>query len=276
MRPLEGKRILVTRPRAQAAALCERLAAAGAVPIPLATIEIAPPPDYAALDDALRRLPEFSWIIFTSANGVAVFWDRLIMVGADARPWAGLAPDQLQATARVAPTVEAAPAPRLAAIGPATARALAERGARADFVPAEYLAEAITAGLGDVAGEKILLPRADLAREALAVELARRGAHVEQIAAYRIRPAPADPAALAELRRGVDAITFTSSSAVRNLVDLVGPAPDPLIGPVIACIGPVTAGTARDLGLRVDVTAAEYTLDGLVSALLAYYSKEAS
>jgi uroporphyrinogen-III synthase len=249
---LHGKRILVTRPRAQATDLCERLSAQGATPIVFPTIEIAPLQDYGVLDHAIRDLSSYQWIIFTSVNGVEAFWDRLAIVGA------GLALAHLATQ-------------RIAAIGPATAGALRSHGAAATLIPDEYIAEAIVDGIGDVRGQRILLPRADIAREALAIELAKRGAIVDEIAAYRTLPAQPDPIGLAELRRGVDVITFTSSSTVRNFVALAGRE----IGQaLIACIGPITASTARELGLRVDVMATEYTMDGLVAALTKYFEKQ--
>ena len=253
MTPLAGRRILVTRPRAQSADLCDKLAALGAEAIAFPTIEIAPLEDYASLDLAVRQLSAFDWIIFTSVNGVAAFWERLVGVGA------GLVP-----------------ALRIAAIGPATAEALQKRGVRAEFIPEEYVAERILDGLGDVSGRRILLPRADIAREALAVELSRRGAIVDEIAAYRTLPAAPDPRGLAELRRGVDAIAFTSSSTVRNFVALGGPSAIGHRQCAIACIGPITAQTTRDVGLPVDVVAREYTMDGLVAGLVEYFSHQES
>ena len=281
---LAGKRILVTRPRAQAADLCDKLAALGAEPILFPTIEIAPMEDYSALDRAITALdwPEgrarYQWVIFTSVNGVAAFWERL-SVGAGGSTFAHHAP---------APPAHL----QFAAIGPATARALEQRGVRVTFIPDEYVAEAIVEGLGDVNGQWILLPRADIAREALAVELSRRGAVVHEIAVYRTLPTALDPQGLYELRRGVDAITFTSSSTARNFVALVSGSPKyidaanyrrmgrdgvpmPSLGrAIIACIGPVTAQTAREVGLPVDVIAHReaYTLDGLVAALADYFS----
>jgi len=269
MTSLTGKRILVTRPRAQAADLCDKLAAHGAEPILFPTIEIAPMDDYSALDEAIRNLNQYHWIIFTSVNGVSAFWERLTIVGAQLAP----------ALAR-----------NIAAIGPATAQALEKRGVHAEFIPDEYVAEAIVVGIGDVDGQWILLPRAEIAREALAEELGRRGAIVHEIAAYRTLPAAPDPQGLTELRRSVDAITFTSSSTVRNFVALLSGstkyidaanyrrmghdgAPMPSLNrAAIACIGPITAQTAREVGLPVDVMAQEYTMDGLVAALVEYFS----
>lgn len=269
MTSLSGKRIVITRPRAQAADLCDKLAALGAEPILFPTIEIAPLKDYVTLDRAIRQLSAYDWVIFTSVNGVTAFWSRLIAAGADEGRFDGI---------------------KVAAIGPATAGALEKRGMNAEFIPEEYVAERILDGVGDVSGRRILLPRADIAREALAVELSRRGAIVDEIAAYRTLPATPDPRGLAELRRGVDAITFTSSSTVRNFVTLISGgtqyidaanirrmghdgAPMPSLGQaVMACIGPITAQTAREVGLPVDVMAREYTMDGLVAALAEYFS----
>ncbi len=251
MKPLAGKRILVTRPRAQATELCDKLAVQGAQPIVFPTIEIAALDDYAALDHAIRHLAQYQWIVFTSVNGVKAFWQRLDPLGLEG-PW-GL--------------------PNVAAIGPATALALQAHGITAALIPDEYIAEAILENIGDVQGQRILLPRADIAREVLAVELQKRGAVVDEIAAYRTLPAQPDPAGLIELQRGVDVITFTSSSTVRNFMALVGQTAI-LPNTVIACIGPITANTARELGLRVDVTAAEYTMDGLVATLVAYFDTE--
>jgi uroporphyrinogen-III synthase len=257
---LTGKRIVITRPKAQAAALADKLAALGAEPIIFPTIQIAPVDDYAPLDAALGQLGQYQWIVFTSANAVAIFWERL--------------GGHLPATVPVAAASPIWPAPlQFAAVGPATARALEKRGASAKFVPDEYVAEALAAGLGDVAGQRILLPHAELAREALAAELRRRGATVDEIAIYRTLPAAPDPAGLAELRRGVDAITFTSASAARNFALMAGGAAFAGSPAIVACIGPVTAAAARQSGLPVDVVAAEYTFDGLVAALAKHFGQ---
>ncbi|MGQ0604077.1 MAG: uroporphyrinogen-III synthase [Anaerolineales bacterium] len=265
---LAGKRLLITRPRAQAADLCDKLAALGAEPILFPTVEIAPLENYAALDLAIATLDSYHWLIFTSVNGVSAFWQRLD-------------PERFTLPASL----------KIAAIGPATAHALETRGARAQLIPDEYVAEAILEKIGEVRGQRILLPRADIAREALAVELGKRGAVVHEVAAYHTRPAAPDPRGLAELRRGVDAVTFTSSSTVRNFVRLISGS-DQYIDPanirrmgrdgipmpslnraVIACIGPVTAQTAREAGLPVDVMAQAYTMDGLVAALVDYFAR---
>lgn len=252
MKPLANKRILITRPRAQAVDLCDKLTALGAVPIVFPTIAIASLTDTTLLDKAIHQLDQYQWIIFTSVNGVKAFWDRLDLGGPQDLP--GL------------------PA-SIAAIGPATARALESHGVTVTLIPDEYIAEAIVDNIGDVRDQRILLPRADIAREALAIELQKRGALVDEIAAYRTLPAAPDPTGLAELQRGVDVITFTSSSTVRNFVALGGRETGRAL---IACIGPITAHTARELGLRVDIMAREYTMDGLVAALVAHFEMQTS
>jgi uroporphyrinogen III methyltransferase / synthase len=249
---LRGKRVLVTRPRAQAEGLVERLAELGAEPVVFPTIAIAPLEDTSQLDQAIRKLTTYRWVIFTSANGVAAFWSRLAVLGYDKRRFSAV---------------------KVAAIGPATTAALVEHGVKPDFVPAEFVAEAIVPGLGEVSGQRILLPRAEIARKALVDELRRLGAQPDEIAVYRtIHPQPS-PAALAELEAGVDVATFTSSSTVRGFFELLGAqrAAAVLKGAIIACIGPITAETAQEYGLAVTVVAAEYSMEGLVRAIEAYF-----
>jgi uroporphyrinogen-III synthase len=235
---LKGRRVVVTRPESQAEELCSRLRALGAEPIEFPAIAIVPPEEAGGLERAIARLDGYDWVIFTSANGVEQFWARL--AGKDFRG-------------------------RVAAIGPATAEALRQRGIPVHLVPAEYRAEAILDEIGEVAGQRILLPRADIARPALADGLRAMGAQVDEVAAYRTVPGRPAPAAFDALRAGVDVVIFTSSSTVRNFVALT--AGLDYGDPAIACIGPVTAATARELGLRVDAVAREYTIDGLLDSL---------
>jgi uroporphyrinogen-III synthase len=247
---LKGCRIVVTRPENQSEALCERLHALGAEPIRFPVIAIAAPEPGGALDQALGRIGDYDWIIFTSVNGVEHFWTRLAArQGKREAERVGLSNYRGM----------------IAAIGPATAAALEHRGAAAHLMPTEYRAEAILDAIGDVDSLHILLPRADVARAELARGLRERGAHVDEVAAYRTVPATPSPSAFEELRRGVDILTFTSSSTVRNFVALTA---DLSYGdPLVACIGPVTADTARQVGLRVDMVAEDYTTEGLVDAL---------
>jgi uroporphyrinogen III methyltransferase / synthase len=250
-RPLFGQRVLVTRTREQASLLSARVRALGAEAIELPTIHIAPPEDWEELDRAISALPGYDWIVFTSVNGVDYFWQRLRSAGRDARALHGI---------------------HLAAIGPATAAALGDRGLQADYVPDEYVAEAIAAGLEAVRGKHILLPRADIARPALADLLRERGASVAEIGAYRTLQPEIDPEELHKLLARITVATFTSSSTVRNLASMARQAgldlSQALAHTTVVCIGPITAGTARDLGLPVQVVAEEYTIDGLVKALV--------
>lgn len=240
-RPLFGRTVVVTRAREQASELRARLAALGATVLELPAIRITP------IDFVLPDLQEFGWIVFTSANGVDAFVDR------------GLAPSHLDARA-LAPV-------RIAVIGPGTAAALARRGLRADLVPERFVAESLLDAFPAGAG-RVLLARAESARDVLSEGLARKGYDVEVLAVYRTEPAPPDPETLARVRAGeVDAITFTSSSTVDNFCDALGvPLPEPQ--PRVVSIGPVTSETARSRGLRVDVEADPHTIDGLVEALL--------
>lgn len=222
------------------------LTSVGAHPISFPTIDIRPAQDLAPLDHALSALDRYAWVAFTSANSVAVFFDRL---------------------ARRAGSVP--PGVRIAAVGPGTARALTSRGARVDFVPSEFLGERLGQELGEVDGQRVLFPRAAGAREALALELTRRGAAVEDVVVYETLPAAPDPHGLRELEQGIDAATFTSASTVDNFFLLLdGRAARLLEGVVIACIGPVTADAARARGLTVHIQPAEHTVPGLVSALV--------
>jgi uroporphyrinogen III methyltransferase / synthase len=250
-RPLFGKRVLITRTRRQASNLARLLADEGAIPVELPSIEIERIEDREAVDAAIETLRTggYAWAAFTSANAVELFFEHLAERGLDARAFSGA---------------------RIAAIGPVTAGSLLVRGLRADAVPDEYVAEAVVEALrGQIApGDRVLLPRAESARAELVRGLEAMGATVDEIPIYRSAvPSEASPEALAELRAGrIDVVTFTSSSTVRNLVAMLGEA-SVLQHPLIACIGPITAKTARDLGLRVDVQASEYTVEGLVAAL---------
>ena len=239
-RPLFGTRIVVTRAREQASALVDRLRTLGAETIELPAIEIADPADGGvAVRKAADAIATYSWVVFTSANAVARFMPLL----RDAR---ALGPV------------------RVAAIGPGTADALAEFGVTADLVPDRFVAEALLDAVPDGQG-RVLLPRAAVARDVLPAGLEAKGWDVDVVEAYRTEPAAPSEAAL-EAAATADAITFTSSSTVTNFLAVAGA--DRVPG-LVACIGPVTADTARAAGLRVDVVAEEHTIDGLVDALCA-------
>ncbi len=258
-RPLAGRHIAITRPPEQAPELAALLERAGARVTLLSSIAIAPLDDTAALDEALRRMAAFDWIVLTSVNGVAAVSERLAALGLD---WA--------ARGRA----------RIAVIGPATARTLQAQGATPDLIPDEYVAEGILEGLGAVAGTRILLLRADIARRSLAEGLRARGAAIEEVAAYHTVERPVEARTLRALLEAdrPDAITFTSSSTVRGLLKSLptgGPLPhDALAGIALACIGPITAGTLREHGLEPAVVADEYTVPGLVYALAGYFSPQ--
>ena len=270
MSALQGKRVLVTRAQEQNEDFSRQLAAVGAIPIELPTIQIVPPDDPAPLEAALGRLAVYDWLIFTSANAVKYVWQRLLLGG---KSTAGL------------------PAARLAAIGPATAAALTELGLTGALMPADHIAEALVESMPDIRGQRILLPTADIARPTLADGLRARGAIVDWVVAYQTRPAEA-PADLKARLAEVDIITFTSSSTAQNFVAMLIPkgeaegagkgageqggrgagGTDSLERAVIACIGPKTAQTVRDLGLPVHVVAKEHTVSGLVESLETYYA----
>ena len=249
--PLAGKRILVTRSRAQASVLSALLAEQGAEPIEIPAIEVRPVDDPAPLDDALGGLPTVDWVVFTSTNGVQAVFERLAATGRDARAFT---------------------AARVAAIGPATADALRSRGIAPDLVPGSYTTSAIVDAFRErgVNGARILLPRADIAPGALADGLRALGARLVEVDAYRtVTPADAPERAVEILASGtIDAATFTSSSTVRNLVGLLGGDPAPVNACGVVSIGPVTSATARELGIRVDIEAAEHTVKGVVNATL--------
>ena len=242
-RPLFGRRVVVTRAREQASDLVERLRDLGAETVELPVIEIGDAADGgAALRSAAARVGEYDWAAFTSANAVERFFAALDAIGGDSRALGGV---------------------RVAAIGPGTAAALAGHGLRADLVPGRYVAEAVVEAFPAGPG-RVLLPRAAVARDALPDGLAARGWTVDVVEAYRT--ALGRPAAVAlEAAASADAVTFTSSSTVTNYLAVAGDGPVP---PVVACIGPVTAETARAAGLPVSAVAAEHTIAGLVDAVV--------
>ncbi len=251
--PLFGYRIVNTRPRGQADALSSRLKALGADVIEMPTIEIRDAADYGPLDRALATLGAYDWLIFTSANGVRCFVERLDASAVDLRA--------LRA--------------KICAIGPATRAAIEALHLKVDLMGREYVAEGLVEAFSafDLAGRRVLLPRAAVARDLVPVELSRRGAQVDVVEAYRtVAPEGAGPLAAKIFgdRRKPDCLTFTSSSTVQNFAAVVGA--DALAGVKVASIGPVTTATARRLGIEVDVEARVFTVDGLVDAVLGLYT----
>lgn len=255
-RPLFGKKILITRSRTQVSHLRAQLEDLGAMTVELPSIEIDDLDHYEQLDQALTRLNEFRWIFFSSTNAVEAVFRRLERQSRDSRAFA---------TARVG------------AIGPATRKALAQRGINADFVPARSVSEEVILELSnrDWRGVPVLLPGSDIGRDVLAAGLEDLGARVERAAAYRtVTPQGAGQRARQVLQAGVDVVTFTSSSTVRNTLDILEGDKQYLEPGLIACIGPITAATARQLGLRVDLVAEENTVEGLVDVLVKHLGPE--
>jgi uroporphyrinogen III methyltransferase / synthase len=244
--PLFGKRVLVTRPAVQADDFCTRLWELGAEPIVAPTIAIGPPDDPAPAYQAIDHVRAYAWVIFTSRNGVDAFFDRLSERGRDARAFGDT---------------------KIAAIGPKTAEALSSRGLRVDFMPATFVNEAVAAGMLERTqpGERVLLFRAQAARDVVVETLRAAGRDVTDVAAYKTKIVE-DPE-LAEKAASADILTFTSSSTVAGFLANVADAASLCKEKIVACIGPVTAATARDAGIRVDVVAAAFTIDGLVRAL---------
>jgi len=255
-KPLAGKRIVITRARAQAGTLAQRVKALGGEAIEWPTIEIAPVHDFSALDDAVARIESYDWLIFTSVNGVEPFLLRLAHAGKRTADLEGL---------------------KVAAIGSETAKRLRSAAISVSLVPQRYQAEGILDALkGEpMRGKKVLLPRAAAARDVLPETLRRWGARVDVVAAYRTVPPPIDAAyARRRLQSGeIDVVTFTSSSTVRHFVQLFGGSNIASIvgAAAVACIGPITAQTVDELGGTVAIMAREFTIDGLVQAIIEHF-----
>jgi uroporphyrinogen III methyltransferase/synthase len=260
-RPLFGRRVLVTRPRHEAADLADRLVALGAEPIVAPTIRIVPPDDPMPLLRAAEDPGVFDWIVFTSGNAVESFMQAVLDNHRDVRALKG---------------------PKLCAVGSSTADRLRSYGIVVDLVPDEFRAEAVLAALdgkGSLEGARVLLPRSDIGRELIAEQLRAAGALVMDVVAYRTVLEDAqregDPDVYGMLLEGrIDVVTFASASAVRNFVRIYGSdqAVDLLKRTTVAAIGPVTADAARQLGIEVTVQPAVYTVAGLVDAIAAHFS----
>ncbi len=256
-RPLFGKRVLVTRTRSQASALSNLLVQRGAQPIELPTIEIQPLDDYAELDQVLKSVQDYQWAVFSSTNAVDTVFDRMNTLGLDAR-----ALHRLQ----------------IAAIGPATRRRLREYGIVPDFMPTSFVSESVVHELGKlgIENKRILLPQAEIARDVLSRGLTEHGASVNSIAVYRtVTPQNTEERLINILSEGIDIATFTSSSTVSNLIKLLDGNTDALKNARIACIGPITAKRAADLGLRIDIVSSEHTIAGLIEAMESHFEEDA-
>ncbi|MBU00696.1 MAG: hypothetical protein CME14_05425 [Gemmatimonadetes bacterium] len=252
--PLMGKRIVVTRQLERADSLSARLEAQGAQAILCPTIKVIPPASCAEIDRAISRIKVYRWVVFPSANSVRSVFRRMLEIG--------------MSTDRLADV-------SLAAVGPATRQALEAGGATVSFVPDEYVAERLGETLNPVADERILVVKADIGEPTLREVLARRGAQVDEVIAYRTVTQPPPENAVIELKRGVDVLTFTSPSTVRGFLELGPDWRDVTVGVMIATIGPLTSSAVRDMGVEVQVEAEEHTIDGLVSALVTEFTSKA-
>ncbi len=256
-KPLFGKGVVITRPQRQADDLARLLAVQGAHPIAFPTISITQPSDWSELDRALSQLENYNWLIFTSANGVHFFFERLRQKGRDIRDLKGI---------------------KIGCIGPATARQIEDRGIRVDLVPDEFIAEGLLRSFAsmNLSGKKILIPRAFRARDILPEGLKNQGASVDVVTAYQtIQSGRKKEELSAYIDAGeVNVITFTSSSTVTNFVEIMGESFILPLNVKIACIGPVTAATAVKAGFRVDIRQEEYTMEGLVQSLVNYFQNE--
>ncbi|HCY86830.1 MAG TPA: HemD protein, partial [Desulfobacteraceae bacterium] len=258
-KPLFGKRIVITRARAQASGLVAELTRLGAQCIEIPTIRIAPPKDIAPLAQAIDNLDKYEWLVLTSVNGVKFFFDTLFAKGKDVRALGHL---------------------KFACIGPVTKERLADYGIISDILPETYRAESVVDAFKDVdiEGKNVLLPRAKKARTILPEELTRMGALVDEVTAYETELADDGKETLIDLLKtdGIDAVTFTSSSTVSNFMSLLDGEDGPALlkDVTLASIGPITSDTARSLGLEPAVEADPYTIQGLIDALLAHYGRE--
>ncbi|MCH8311062.1 MAG: uroporphyrinogen-III synthase [Chloroflexi bacterium] len=253
-RPLFGKRVLITRTRAQASKLSRIMESLGAVVIEVPTIEIQSLDDYSEIDNHLKELSEYDWIVFSSGNAVDAVFDRLDFLNLDARAFAGV---------------------QIACIGPATGASLRSRGIKPDLTPTSAVAESLLDAFSsqDMTDKNVLIPGADIGRNIVPIGLSAAGANITEVVAYRTA-IPESSESLAEdaIAQGIDVAVFTSSSTVENLAKLLNGNLGGLDDAVIACIGPITAATAGELGLSVDIVASEHTIDGLVNAMVDKFS----
>ncbi len=258
-KPLAGVRVLVGRARHQAGSLSSQLRKLGADVLEIPFIEIRPPRSFRKLDTALRNLAAYDWLILTSVNGVEAMWKRVGRLRISKGVFGRL---------------------KIAAIGPATKKAIEKRDLRVDVVPEKYVAESVVKSLRrQVKGKRVLLVRAKVARDVIPKELRKAGAVVDVVEAYEtVVPKSSRTrlrAALKDSRKRPNVVTFTSSSTVKNFVQLLdassrrGKKPAALQDVIFASIGPVTSATLRDLGLGVDVEAKQFTIPGLVAAIVA-------
>lgn len=265
-------KVLITRPRAQSDSFAKALRTAGFEPIYFPVIEIRAMKDNAELDHALNNLAKYDWVVFTSVNAVDVVFD--VIARREFSPTKQSPADERRLLCSARSDV----APKVAAIGPKTADALRKHNIEPDFIPEEYIAEAILPGLGDLRNKWVLLPRAEIARKDLPAAIVKAGGTAHEISVYKTLPTQPDLEGLAALKSGVDVITFTSASTVENFIAIMRQHKlDPLNlpnNPLFACIGPITKQAAREEGLTNLVVAKEYTTEGLIQIISKYVDME--
>lgn len=282
--PLHGVRVLIGRARHQAGALSKELRSLGAQVIEIPFIEIRKPKSFRPLDTALQNLSTCDWLILTSVNGVEAMWDRMGKQRLTETALSREGHEFTRAEKRAKKVASAAEGQvRIAAIGPATKKAIEQRGIKVDVVPKEYVAESVVRSLKKkVKGKRVLLVRAKIARDVIPRELRKAGADVDVVEAYEtVVPQSSRrrlQAALNNPKRRPHVVTFTSSSTVKNFVELLGlksiiKRRKATTGIRMASIGPVTSATLRELGLNVDIAAKEFTIPGLVEAIKQAISK---
>ena len=258
-KPLAGKSILITRAREQSGVFVTFLKKLGAEVVEFPTIEIVPPLSWKEIDRAISRLRTYDWIIFTSANGVIFFWQRL---------------NKKRKSNHLPPSL------KVCAIGPATANQLRERGVPVHHIPKEFIAESILEGFQQMAiqGKRLLLARAKKARDILPKGLKKMGAEVDVVEVYRTVKPKAGSNKLGKLLKDqeIDVIAFTSSSTVNHFAELLKKEDlkKLLKGIAIACIGPVTAKTANGWGMNVQIQPKQYTIPALTQAITQYFNKK--
>ncbi len=256
-KPLFGKGIVVTRPEAQSAEFADLLYEEGARVISFPTIKIVPPDNFADLDGAIENIEEYDWIIFTSVNGVRYFFERIFHLGKDSRDLKGVS---------------------ICAIGPATSRAVENHGIHVDLIPESYISESVVSAFEKAGGaeKKILIPRAEVARDIIPESLTAMGADCDVITTYHTISSGMKREDFQEIaeRDRIDIITFTSPSTVDNFIDIVG-RENISEDAIIACIGPVTKKAAEGVGLTVHIMAQSYTVEGMVDAMIDYLQEDA-
>ncbi|MEI7555626.1 uroporphyrinogen-III synthase [Candidatus Chlorohelix sp.] len=264
--PLAGRRIVVTRAKEQSGGLLEHLREIGADALEFPVIKTIPPKTWDEIDGVIAELSHFNWVIFTSVNGVEYFWQRMTELGKDSQAFSGV---------------------KTATVGSATADSLRSKGVEPNLIPVRFVAESILEALGEnLQGQRFMLPRADIARQSLVTGLEERGAIVTQITAYHTvvgGESGINPSDLLQLlQQGqVDVVTFTSASTVRNFAARLSsvsskPLPELLKNSAVACIGPITAGAALEMGLKIDLQPEKYTIDNLVVCISDYFNQSSA